>query len=202
VVVPSGQSFFFVFSLRQGRREKNKKNIFVSKGGYAMKVTDAAQILGLSGQVTPDDVKAAYREAARRYHPDVNPAGAEMMKLINAAYDVLKSYTGELGPVETEGGSYPEAVNDALNAIIALAGLEIEICGAWVWVGGQTFTHREALKTAHFRYASKKKRWYFRPEDWRSSSRGQYSMDDIREKYGSVKPARKERTLLDEEEAA
>ena len=62
----------------------------------------------------------------------------------------------------------------ALNAIIGLDGLDIEICGAWVWVDGETYRHRAPLKQAGFRFASKKKRWYFRPENWRSSSRGQY----------------------------
>ena len=154
-----------------------------------MKHTDAAQILGLSGEITPEDVKRAYRQAAMTYHPDRNPAGAEMMKVINAAYDILKNYSGEIDPeTEADGTSYPEALNDALNAIIALDGLEIEVCGAWVWVGGNTRTHRQPLKAAGFYYASKKQRWYFRPEGWRSFSRGNYSMDEIRERYGSEAP--------------
>ena len=155
-----------------------------------MKLNDAAQILGLSGEVTPEEVKRAYRQAALKFHPDRNPAGAEMMKIINAAYDVLKDYAGEIEAEDAAGeaGSYPEAVNEALNAIIGLDGLEIEICGAWVWVDGETYRHRAILKEAEFRFASKKKRWYFRPENWRSSSRGQFTMDDIRYKYGSERP--------------
>ena len=150
-----------------------------------MKITDAAQILELSGHVSPEDVKRAYRTAAMKYHPDRNPAGAEMMKIVNAAYDVLKDYTGDIEQTEKgEGGSYPEA----LNAVFGLDGLDIEICGAWVWIDGDTYTHRAALKEAGFRFASKKKRWYFRPEDWRSSSRGKFTMEDIRAKYGSVRP--------------
>ncbi len=155
-----------------------------------MKLNDAAQILGLSGEVTPEEVKRAYRQAALKFHPDRNPAGTEMMKIINAAYDLLKDYAGEIETEESTGeaGNYPEAVNEALNAIIGLDGLDIEICGAWVWVDGETYRHRAVLKKAGFRFASKKKRWYFRPENWRSSSRGQYSMDDIRYKYGSKRP--------------
>lgn len=170
-----------------------------------MKITDAAQILELSGHVSPGDVKRAYRSAAMKYHPDRNPAGAEMMKIVNAAYDVLKEYTGDIEQTEHaqqsgEGGSYPEALNEALNAVFGLDGLDIEICGAWVWIDGDTYTHRAALKEAGFRFASKKKRWYFRPENWRSSSRGQYSMDEIRGKYGSVRPEFR-RDYLEEQEA-
>ena len=166
-----------------------------------MKITDAAKILDLCGSVTPETVKEAYRKAAMKFHPDRNPAGAEMMKLVNAAYEVLKDYTGDIAQQNTDGGSsYPEALNDALNAIIGLDGLDIEICGAWAWIGGQTYRYRDALKAAGFRFASNKKRWYFRPDDWRSSSRGSYSMDDIREKYGTARPNLK-RDYLDEQRA-
>ena len=153
-----------------------------------MKIIDAAEILGLSGEIDQAVVKTAYRQAAKQYHPDVNPAGAEMMQIVNAAYEALQDFTGTLEAVEASAVSYPEAVNVALNAIIGLFGLDIEICGAWVWVSGATYAHRAALKTADFRYASKKQRWYFRPEGWRSSSRGKFSMDDIRDKYGSSAP--------------
>ena len=155
-----------------------------------MKLTDAAHLLNLSGSITPEDVKRAYRRAAQKYHPDLNPAGAEMMKLINAAYDELKENGGNLDAemLNEKGAGYPEAVNEALNAIIGLPGLDIEICGAWVWVFGDTKTHKAVLKEAGFKWAPKKKRWYFRPEDWASSSRGSVSMDDIRGKYGSTRP--------------
>ena len=152
-----------------------------------MKITDAAQVLGLVGEINPIDVKRAYHAAVQKFHPDVNPAGAEMMKIVNAAYETLRDYTGTIADAP-EGVAYPEMVNAALQAIIALVGLEIEVCGAWVWVSGATYLHRAELKSAGFRYASKKQRWYFRPEGWRSVSRGAYSMDDIRDKYGSSTP--------------
>ena len=158
---------------------------------------DAAKILGLDGKITKADVKKAYRATALKYHPDKNPAGAEMMKLVNAAFDVLKEFNGNLERDENSSEqNYSEAVNNALNAIINLTGLEIEICGAWVWVGGATFPHKSTLKAAHFRYASKKKRWYFRPEDWISRSRGTLDMDEIRDKYGSTKPYPKPKKTL------
>lgn len=165
-----------------------------------MKISDAAAILGLSGHITPDATKSAYRAAARRYHPDRNPAGAEMMKLVNAAFDALKSFTGTIPKSDQTDPNYPDAVNEALRAIVSL-GLEVEICGAWVWVGGNTFPHRRTLKAAGFIFASKKRRWYFRPENWRSSSRGSFTMDEIRHKYGSRRPRQPHIDLLQKEEA-
>ncbi|MGI1678080.1 MAG: J domain-containing protein [Cellvibrionaceae bacterium] len=174
-----------------------------------MNIHDAAKLLGVSGTVTQEDIKKSYRQAAQQYHPDRNPAGAEMMKMINAAYEVLKEFNGEIpNSFSTDGNThqtseenYSEAVNEALNKIIHLEGLEIEICGAWVWVSGETRKHKDTIKEANFKYASKKKRWYFRPEDWRSSSRGAYSMEDIRGKYGSATPARKRKQQLERCEA-
>ncbi len=149
-----------------------------------MKISDAAKIFGISGDVTTEEIKKAYRTAAMKYHPDRNPAGAEMMKIINAAFDTLKNYSGVIPTCdETITEDYPEAVNHALNAILVLDGLIIEICGAWVWVSGDTFKHKAFLKVEGFKYASKKKSWYFRPDDWSSASRGSYTMEAIRDKY-------------------
>ncbi|MEE9320225.1 MAG: J domain-containing protein [Granulosicoccus sp.] len=148
---------------------------------------DAAAILSIAGKITKEAVKDAYRRAASKFHPDKNPAGTEMMKLVNAAYDTLRDFTGtiDVDSISESDQRYPDDVNNALNAIVELSGLVIEICGAWVWVAGDTYRHKEALKAAEFRFSGKKKRWYFRPEDWSSTSRGAYSMDDIREKFGS-----------------
>jgi hypothetical protein len=39
-----------------------------------------------------------------------------------------------------------EGANETIERIITLQGQEIEMCGWWVWVGGQTRMHREELK--------------------------------------------------------
>ncbi|HEY9847558.1 MAG TPA: molecular chaperone DnaJ [Candidatus Caenarcaniphilales bacterium] len=52
---------------------------------------DYYEILGVSRDADPEDLKRAYRRLARKYHPDVNKeAGAEeRFKEINRAYEVL-----------------------------------------------------------------------------------------------------------------
>jgi curved DNA-binding protein CbpA len=167
-----------------------------------MNINDAAKILSLTGTVSAKDIKQAYRKAALHYHPDKNPAGVEMMKLINAAFDVLKGATDDIFISAEQDGdnnnqqNYPHELNEALNAIITLDDLIIEICGAWVWLSGNTYKHKTIIKELGFKYASKKKHWYFRPDDYTSSSRGSYSMDDIRGKYGSKNPEKKQTKTL------
>lgn len=42
---------------------------------------------------TPDDVRARYLDLAKRYHPDLNPRGAERMKKITEAYRSYQELT-------------------------------------------------------------------------------------------------------------
>ena len=55
-------------------------------------MADYYEVLGVSRDATPDDIKRAYRRLARQYHPDANPGdpeAAERFKEINAANEVL-----------------------------------------------------------------------------------------------------------------
>jgi len=152
-----------------------------------MNIYDAAKILGLTGNLNPEDTKAAYHAACKKYHPDINPVGEEMMKIINEAYDALKEYAGVMKSEQTD---YGDMLNDALNAISGLPALVIEICGSWVWVTGETRGAKDTLKEAGFKWAAKKKAWYFRPEEFSSRSKGTKSLEEIRAKYGSHRPHR------------
>ena len=162
--------------------------------------SDAAKLLNLSGHITPEDVKRAYVAACKKYHPDVNPGGLEMMKFINAANDVLKDLTGTIDADKNEAQAttqdYPEALNEALSALCGLAGLSFEICGAWLWISGNTREHKEAIKEAGCKWASKKKLWFFRPDGYRSRNRKEKSMNDIRDKWGSSRPDFRTRTAI------
>ena len=80
-------------------------------------VSDPYKVLGLSPDATDEEVKAAYRKLAKKYHPDLNPGNqraTERMNEINAAYEQIKnpqpqdSYGGGYG-ASAYGGAYSGA---------------------------------------------------------------------------------------------
>ncbi len=163
----------------------------------------AAKVLGLTGDINADTVTAAYRRAAMRYHPDRNPAGLVMMKAVNAAREALADFVGNLNHPE-EAASYGGDLNDAISHLLHSVGLDLEICGAWLWVTGETKAHKDTIKSFEsetgnkFRWHSKKLAWYFAPNDFkgRRRFRGNVAMDDIRETYGSAHVATQSRTAV------
>jgi molecular chaperone DnaJ len=50
---------------------------------------DYYDVLGVSKGAEDGEIKRAYRELARKFHPDLNPEGAERFKEINEAYAAL-----------------------------------------------------------------------------------------------------------------
>ncbi|MFD6055289.1 molecular chaperone DnaJ [Agromyces sp. NPDC060279] len=54
-------------------------------------MADHYEVLGVSRDATPDEIKKAYRRLARELHPDVNPGAeaSERFKEVTHAYDVL-----------------------------------------------------------------------------------------------------------------
>ncbi len=60
-------------------------------------MSDPYKVLGISPSATDDEVKAAYREMAKKYHPDnfantpLSEFATEKMKEINEAYDTIVS---------------------------------------------------------------------------------------------------------------
>lgn len=79
------------------------------------------------------------------------------------------------------------ALREVLEKIINIDGIEILICGQWIWVDGNTCVYKKELKEIGFKWASQKKKWYFHTDTFRKKSNKTLSMEDIENYYGSTK---------------
>ena len=92
---------------------------------------DPYKVLGVTPQTSDDDVKRAYRELARKYHPD-NYVGSPLadlaetrMKEINEAYDMIMNAragggnsTSDAGTSSQTGSSYGSNTSSGFSAQI------------------------------------------------------------------------------------
>ena len=145
------------------------------------------------------DLKREYKELAKKYHPDCGGTDQEMAS-INAEYDVLSA---RLPNVAASGEEYQpqqrenaKAWRDCIMAIIHCIGLEIEICGSWVWVTGNTMAHRETLKANGYKWSQKKVAWYWHDEGYQKLSHKVYGLNEIRALWGSEKVETERQSVL------
>jgi hypothetical protein len=136
---------------------------------------------------TDQGIKQAYRTACKKYHPD-HGGDLEMMKLVNAAHEILlkENWTPEQGRTAQRSPDLAAEVKEKWDAVKGLAGIKGEIIGTWIWVTGNTYPHKDLFKTAGFRFSGNKKAWYWHNDQgYKKRGKKRFSMDDIRSKWGS-----------------
>ena len=125
-----------------------------------------------------EELKKVYFSFAKKLHPDLGGTNEEM-KALNEQYD--RAVT-ELGGNKSEA-VYSVDLRPFIDKLIIIEGINIELCGSWLWISGNTYPVRKELSIAGAIYHSKKKMWYVKGAE--SASKKNTSMNDIRNYYGS-----------------
>jgi len=124
-----------------------------------------------------NEAKKIYKILARQLHPDVG-GNEEEFKILNSIYNYFlenKIYFSSESKFDLE-------IEKVISQILHFENLIIEVVGSWIWLSGDTKPIKDKLKDLSFRYAYKKKMWYF-GEKIRNGGKTK-SMEDIKSKYG------------------
>lgn len=140
-----------------------------------------------NGCDTIDKIKAAYKRLAKQHHPDLG-GSTQIMQEINKEYVFACAHVGKSSGLSDDQLNdeikLSELYRTAIDKIIHLPGIAIELVGRWIWVTGNTYAVRKELREANFFFAPKKSAWYFRSEEYKTRG-GKKTLDQIRHKYGS-----------------
>lgn len=101
------------------------------------------------------------------------------MKWFNRPADG-KTYTAQEETHET-----PNEFREIIERLITLDGIQIELCGSWLWITGNTLLHKDVLKELRFRWSKSKRAWYYHSDGYRKHTGRSYTLDEIRDLHGS-----------------
>lgn len=131
-----------------------------------------------------EELKKAYRKLALELHPDRNNGNDSEFKMMVNEYDSLFK---TLQNGTTNKAEKVEDINiykDIINALMRFEGLEIDVVGTWIWLNGNTYPVKDAIKSLGFLWSSGKKKWFYNGEDKKSRIRTKNTYEDIKNKFG------------------
>ena len=73
-------------------------------------------------------------------------------------------------------------IEKIISQILHFEDIIIEVVGSWIWLSGSTKAIKSQIKDLGFKWATKKKMWYY--GEMKGKSPKQKSMNDIKSKYG------------------
>jgi len=124
-----------------------------------------------------NEAKTVFKKLAKKLHPDVGGSNEEF-KLLNKIYnDILenKIYFSNDAKFDIE-------LEKIISQILHYEDITIEVVGSWIWLSGNTKVIKERLKELNFKWASKKKMWYY--GEMKGKNIKPKSMSEIKSKYG------------------
>ena len=150
---------------------------------------------------TLDEAKKLYLSLAKIHHPDKGGDTAIFQEILNqfeAFKPTSEKYKGE--QEQWNAAEYSAIVEE----LIKIPVIEVEICGSWIWISGDTKPYKDLIKAiptgdSYKRgFSGQKSQWYFSPTGYKKLSKKTIPMDQIRSFYGSERVAKKERVKVED----
>ena len=135
-----------------------------------------------------DQLKKEYFKLAKTYHPDAGGTKEQFQALQNEYEKLLKNLiNGSSLSSDQKKNEFEvdKAIRDIIDSIISLEGINIELVGKWLWISGNTYPVRNELKKAGLLYIKKDGFPYWVYKGSMSRGRGNLTIEEIKQKYGS-----------------
>ncbi|RXJ93763.1 hypothetical protein CRV00_09890 [Malaciobacter molluscorum] len=136
-----------------------------------------------------NEAKKIYKQLAKKLHPDVGGSD-ELFKMLNSIYNHIL----ENGIYFSNESKFDLELEKVISQILHYENLIIEVVGSWIWLSGDTKTIKDKLKELNFKWASKKKMWYYGEMKGRNPK--EKSLEEIKSKYGCETVRIKEKEKL------
>lgn len=124
-----------------------------------------------------NEAKKIYKQLAKKLHPDVGGSD-ELFKMLNSIYTNIienKIYFSNEFKFDLE-------IEKIISQLLHFENIVIEVVGSWIWLSGDTKLIKDKLKELGFKWASKKKMWFF--GELKGRNPNEKSMEEIKSKYG------------------
>ena len=147
-----------------------------AKSRYSFKIKSKISLHYYRGYFAK--AKKVYKTLAKKLHPDVG-GSEEEFKLLNAIYNDFienKIYFSNDFKIDLD-------LEKIISQILHFENITIELVGSWIWLSGDTKEIKDKLKELGFKWASKKKMWFYGEMKGRNPQ--EKSIDEIKAKYGS-----------------
>ncbi len=130
-----------------------------------------------------DDVKKQYKKMAFKLHPDVGGSTEEMQELNNEYEKALKFIGDNNNKNYSVDMDFIQIIEDLIQ--MGMDNVQIEICGWFIYVSGNTKPYKNKLSEKKLIWNSKKIAWYWKPPWYVKRGGDTWDMSKIRETWGS-----------------
>jgi hypothetical protein len=135
---------------------------------------------------TKEEARKLFLTLCLRLHPDKGGEHSRFIRMMDEYKYVQHKLPNEADRKTTQAEEIQ--LSTMIEKLCKLKGLDLELCGCWLWITGETYNNKEKLKDYGFKYSKKKKSWYyFNGIEKNVKRRGRRSLEEIRNKFGSVK---------------
>ena len=135
-----------------------------------------------------DSLKKQYYLLAKKYHPDAGGTTYQFQELQKNYEDLFKKLINGSALTQDQKSNefiLDEAMRSIINQLVVYPFITIDVVGKWIWVGGETYPIKSALKSSGLTFIKKGGTPYWVYKGVESSSYGKKSLEEIKQKYGS-----------------